>query len=105
MAAKPKVDEAEHVPPFPRLCRYLSERSPQAMVAVDGTTHVVSYVNPAFAELVRREVKDLLGRPFAEAVPEGIDNGCLALLDRVFRTGVPENLAEQEHRQSQPRPI
>lgn len=105
MAAERKVDEGEHVPPFPRLCRYLSERSPQAMVAVDGTTHVVSYVNPAFAELVGRAVKDLLGRPFAEAVPEGGENGCLALLDRVFRTGVPENLAEQEHRQSQPQAI
>ena len=73
MDAEREVDEGEHVPPFPRLCRYLSERSPQAMVAVDGTTHVVSYVNPAFAELVGREVKDLLGRPFAEAVPEGVE--------------------------------
>jgi PAS domain S-box-containing protein len=105
MAAELEVDEGEHVPPFPRLCRYLSERSPQPMVAVDGTTHVVTYANPAFAKLVGREVKDLLSRPFAEAVPEGVENGCLALLDRVFRTGVPENLAEQEHRQSQPRPI
>ncbi|MBA3482836.1 MAG: response regulator [Pirellulales bacterium] len=104
MAAELEVDE-EHVPPFPRLCRYLSERSPQPMVAVDGTTHVVAYANPAFAELVGKEVKELLGRPFAEAVPEGLENGCLTLLDRVFRTGVPENLAEQEHRQSQPRPI
>jgi PAS domain S-box-containing protein len=105
MAAELEVDEGEHVPPFPRLCRYLSERSPQPMVAVDGTTHVVTYANPAFAKLVGREVKDLLSRPFAEAVPEGVENGCLALLDRVFRTGAPENLAEQEHRQSQPRPI
>jgi PAS domain S-box-containing protein len=105
MAAELEVDEGEHVPPFPRLCRYLSERSPQPMVAVDGTTHVVSYANPAFAELVGREVKELLNRPFAEAVPEGVENGCLTLLDRVVRTGVPENLAEQEHRQSQPRPI
>ena len=39
----------------PRLCRYLSERSPQPMVAVEGTTHVVSYLNPAFARLVGRE--------------------------------------------------
>ena len=105
MAAEVEVDDGEHVPPFPQLCRFLSERSPQPMVAVDGTTHVVSYANPAFAELVGREVKELLSRPFAEAVPEGVENGCLSLLDRVFRTGVPENLPEQEHRQSQPRPI
>ena len=93
MAAELEVDERGHVLPIPRLCQYLSERSPQPMVAVDGTTHVVSYANPAFAELVGREVTDLIGRPFAEAVPEGVENGCLALLDRVFRTGVPENLS------------
>ena len=95
-------DSAEHVPAIPRLCRYLSERSPQPMVAVDGITHVVSYVNPAFARLVGKQIKDLMGRPFSEAVPEGSENGCLRLLDRVFRTGVPENLPEQEHRQSLP---
>jgi hypothetical protein len=37
---EPNIDTGEHVPPIPRLCRYLSERSPQPMVAVDGTTHI-----------------------------------------------------------------
>jgi PAS domain S-box-containing protein len=105
MAADLEDDVTGHVPPFPQLCRYLSERSPQPMVAVDGTTHVVSYVNPAFTELVGRAAQDLIGRPFAEAVPEGAENGCLALLDRVFGTGVPENLAEQEHRQASSHPV
>ena len=105
MGAELELDAAEHDAPIPRLCRYLSERSPQPMVAVEGTTHVVIYLNPAFARLVGRERKDLVGRPFAEAVPEGEGNGCLALLDRVFRTGIPENLAEQEHRHTQPRPV
>jgi signal transduction histidine kinase len=88
-----------------RLCLYLSERSPQPMVAVEGRTHVVIYLNPAFAQMVRKERKDLIGLPFATAVPEGETNGCLALLDRVFRTGIPEILAEQEHRQSTPFPV
>lgn len=87
MGAELEPDDAEQTPPIPRLCRYLSERSPQPMVAVEGMTHVVSYLNPAFARLVGREQKDLVGRPFAEAVPEGDGNGCLVLLDRVFRTG------------------
>ncbi len=72
------------------------ERSPQALVAVGGAMHVVRYANPAFARLVGRNAEELVGRPFAEAVPEA-GSGCLALLDRVFGTGVPENLAEQEH--------
>jgi PAS domain S-box-containing protein len=100
-----EADGSEQTPLIRRLCRHLSERSPQPMVAVEGTTHVVIYLNPAFARFVGKERKDLVGRPFAEAVPEGESNGCIALLDRVFRSGNPENLVEQEHRQTQPRPV
>ncbi|HEX3147550.1 MAG TPA: ATP-binding protein [Gemmataceae bacterium] len=99
------LDTDEQSPTIQRLCRYLSERSAQPMVAVNGLTHVVDYLNPAFARLVGRSRNDLIGRPFAEAVPEGAANGCLALLDRVYRTGTPELLPEQEHRQTLPRPV
>ena len=68
------------------------------MVAVEGLTHIVSYLNPAFALLTAKEAGDLIGCPFAEAVPEGPSNHCLALLDRVIRTGTYETLLEQEHR-------
>jgi len=84
------------------LCRYFSELSPQPMVAVEGTTHIVRHLNAAFARLVGKEREELLGRPFAEAVPGGEDNGCLPLLDRVYRTGTPEILVEQEHRHTTP---
>jgi len=72
------------------------------MVAVEGTTHIVRHLNAAFARLVGKERTELLGRPFAEAVPEGEKNGCLPLLDRVYRTGTPEMLVEQEHGQTPP---
>jgi PAS domain S-box-containing protein len=85
-----------------RLCRYFSELSPQPMVAVEGTTHIVRHLNAAFAHLVGKEAAELLGRPFAEAVPEGEENGCLSLFDRVYRTGTPEILVEQEHRHTTP---
>ena len=85
-----------------RLCRYFSELSPQPMVAVEGTTHVVRHLNAAFARLVGKEATELLGRPFAEAVPEGEENGCLSLFDRVYRTGRPEILVEQEHSHTPP---
>ncbi len=84
------------------LCRNFSELSPQPMVAVEGKTHIVRYLNAAFAHLVGIDRADLIGRPFAEAVPEGEDNGCLALLDRVYQTGTPEVLTEQEHCQAPP---
>src|SRR5438045_692298 len=88
---------AENTPEFPRLCRSLSELSPQAMVAVEGVTQIVRYLNPAFSSLVGKPRSELIGRPFCEAVPEGEHNGCLALLERVFRTGEPGLLSEQEH--------
>lgn len=102
MSANREIDAAEETLPLPILCRYMSERSPQPMVAVDGETHITSYVNPAFARLVGKEIEELIGHPFNEAVPEGVENGCLALLDRVYRTGVAEILVEQEHRHSLP---
>jgi PAS domain S-box-containing protein len=87
---------------FEFLCRYFSELSPQPMIAVEGTTHVVRYVNEAFSRLVRMEQAELVGRCFSEAVPEGDENKCFALLDRVYCTGKPEVLAEQEHSKMPP---
>ncbi len=97
MAVKQPDPVSEHPPEFPQLCRFLAERSPQPMVAVQGVTHIVRYANPAFHQLLGTEDQHLIGRPFAEAVPEGMANGCAPLLDRVFATGKPEMLAEQEH--------
>ena len=85
-----------------RLSRYFSELSPQPMVAVQGSEHLVRRVNAAFLRLVGKEATELLGRPFAEAVPEGDENRCLSLCDRVFLTGMPEILVEQEHCQTPP---
>ncbi|MCE9531940.1 MAG: PAS domain-containing protein, partial [Planctomycetes bacterium] len=67
-----------------RLCRYFSERSPQPMVAVEGPTHIVRYLNPAFARLAEKDSDKLIGLPFAEALPAKIGNQCLVLLDRVL---------------------
>jgi PAS domain S-box-containing protein len=80
-----------------RLCRYFSELSPQPMLAVEGAAFIVRHVNDAFLSMAGAQRDDVLGHPFAEAVPEGEANGCMALLDRVYRTGKPEFLAEQKH--------
>src|SRR6185295_8485637 len=85
-----------------RLSRYFYELSPQPMVVVEGTTHIVGYLNDAFARLVGKEPTELMGRPLAEALPEGKENPSLSLLDRVYRTGTPEVLVEQEHRLTPP---
>jgi signal transduction histidine kinase/CheY-like chemotaxis protein len=103
----PMSDQAESAggeKPFDlaRMCRYSTGLSPQPTIAVEGTAHIVRYLNNAFSLLVGKEARELIGRPFAEAVPEGDENGCLSLLDRVYSTGTPEFLVEQEHGQTPP---
>ena len=97
MDKKPEGDAPDAANDIQDLWPYLSEYSPQPLVALEGATHVVRYLNPAFARLVGASNEDLLGRPFAEAVPECDGNGCSALLERVLRTGVAERLDEQRH--------
>ena len=82
---------------LPRLCRYFSELSPHPMLAVEGSTAIVRHVNPAFLSLSGASRDELIGQPFAVCVPEGEKNGCVGLLERVYRTGRPESLAEQRH--------
>ena len=99
MAAEDANDAAVHPPEFSWLCRHLSERSPQPMLALEGPEHLVVYLNPAFAAFFGQPAEVRLGQPFAEAVLEGVENGCLGMLDRVFATGVSETLLDQEHLQ------
>lgn len=79
------------------LCSSFFELSPQPMIAVEGDTHIVRYVNNAFSKLCGTSRADLIGRRFSEVVPEGEANGCSQLLDRVYTTGTTELLPEQEH--------
>ncbi len=97
MREEPESVMGENDFDFVLLCRYFSELSPHPLVAVEGNTHIVRYLNAAFSRLVGKEAAELVGRPFAAAVPEGEENRCLALFDRVYRTGTPEILVEQEH--------
>ena len=80
------------------LYRNLSERSPMPLIAVEGSTHLVRYVNPAFCRLALTTEEDLLGKPFLLSVPESRENGCLAMLDRVYHTGRADHLPDQKHR-------
>ena len=90
---------------FPRLCQYFSERSPEPTLAVEGLTHTIRYANPAFARLAGKTNGELVGHDFTEAVTETGANDCSAVLDRVFRTGVPEHLGEQIHQQEHTVPV
>jgi two-component sensor histidine kinase len=63
--------------------------SPFPMATVEGVTHIVRYVNPAFCQLTNKASGELVGTSFCSMLPE--TDECLALLDRVCRTGQPES--------------
>ncbi|MDB6113865.1 MAG: hypothetical protein JWQ62_810 [Lacunisphaera sp.] len=63
------------------------EEVPRPIVEVQGPAHTVTYVNPAFCELLGRKKAELIGKPFHEIVPGGRD--CLPVLNRVYQTGAP----------------
>jgi two-component sensor histidine kinase len=80
------------LPPSATLLSDLSSHcfdySPLPMATVEGTTDIVRYVNPAFCRLADQTSDQLVGRPFCAMMP---DTGeCMALLERIYRTGQPE---------------
>ncbi len=70
------------------------ERAPLPMAAVEGTTHVVRYANPAFCQLIGVTLAQLVGQPLADLLPTR--DRCKPLLDRVLRTGIPVHHTERE---------
>lgn len=69
------------------------DHAPVAMAEVEGTQHIVRYVNRAFCRLLDKPFEQLVGIAFREMLPER--NQCVMLLDRVLRTGNPESHTEQ----------
>ena len=69
-----------------RLARVLRQ-TPAAVAVLLGPEHVVQSTNEMFLRLLGR--RDYAGRPASEGAPELAEQGFLALLDEVYRTGVP----------------
>jgi two-component sensor histidine kinase len=65
------------------------------MATVEGATHCVRYVNPAFSRLIDKASGEFVGRPFDEFFPD--EDECLAMLDRVYRTGKSASYTAREH--------
>jgi two-component sensor histidine kinase len=76
------------------------DHSPLPMVTVEGATHIVRYVNPAFCRLTDKTSDELVGISFCATLPEA--DGCGALLDRVYRTGQPETYTRLSDSDSDP---
>jgi ActR/RegA family two-component response regulator len=65
-------------------------QAPAAIALTRGPDHVFELVNPIFLRMVGRgQPSDLLGKPAAEALPEIVEQGFVALADRVYTSGQP----------------
>ena len=80
------------------LCLAIAEQAPLPMATVEAMSHLVGYVNPAFCRLMDRTREQLVGRSFADMLPEHDD--CLTVMDRVCLTGKSESHTEEQHSKS-----
>lgn len=69
--------------------RTLIDECPMPMALVEGETHILRHVNRAFCRFLGMTELALRGEPFRNVAPAGEE--CLALLDRVARTGLAES--------------
>jgi PAS domain S-box-containing protein len=67
--------------------RAMFEQAPGMLVMVSGPEHVYELANAAYRKFLGRS--DLIGRRVIDAVPELEEQGFIALLDQVYRTGEP----------------
>ncbi len=65
----------------------LFEQAPTFMAVLRGPEHRFEFANPGYLSMIGN--RPLLGRPFAEALPEAVEQGYVSLLDRVFQSGEP----------------
>jgi PAS domain S-box-containing protein len=79
--ARTAAEHAEH-----RL-REVFSQAPAFLAVLSGPDHVVDFVNDAYQQLVGH--RDLIGRTLANALPEVVAQGFVAILDRVLATREP----------------
>ena len=65
----------------------LFDQAPTFLALLEGPEHVFTYANPGYLKLVGHRA--VIGRTVAEAIPETVEQGYVALLDDVYRTGNP----------------
>jgi len=67
--------------------------APLPLATVEGADHIMRYANPAFCRLLDKPVADIVGKPFADLLPD--KDECLKQLDWVFWMRRPATHTEQ----------
>ena len=65
----------------------LFDQAPTFLAVLRGPTHIFEMANPGYLALISH--RPVVGRTVAEALPEAVEQGYVALLDEVYRTGKP----------------
>ena len=63
------------------------QQAPGFIAVLRGPNHVIEMSNQAYLNLVGQ--RDVVGKPVAEALPETVEQGFVALLDQVYQTRQP----------------
>jgi signal transduction histidine kinase/ActR/RegA family two-component response regulator len=63
----------------------LFDQSPAFIAVLRGPEHVIELANPAYLALVNQ--RPVIGKRVADALPEAVEQGYVALLDQVYRAG------------------
>ncbi len=63
------------------------QEAPAFIAVLRGPDHVFEIANPPYCQLIGH--RDILGKPVAEALPEVVEQGFIALLDQVYTSGEP----------------
>jgi signal transduction histidine kinase/CheY-like chemotaxis protein len=67
----------------------LFDQAPTFLALLRGPEHVIDLANPGFLRLTGN--RPVVGRTIAEALPDAVAQGYLALLDEVYQTGKPHS--------------
>lgn len=78
--------------------RLVMKSSPIAAAITEGKSHIIRDVNPAFDSLMQQEQGQLNASSFLDSLPANEKTRGLELLNRVYRTGNPENLIDVVHK-------
>jgi signal transduction histidine kinase/CheY-like chemotaxis protein len=65
----------------------LFDQAPTFLAVLRGPDHVIELANPEYLRLVGHRA--VVGRKVADALPDAVEQGYLAILDEVYRTGKP----------------
>ncbi|CAN5845261.1 hypothetical protein BH11GEM1_BH11GEM1_15810 [soil metagenome] len=80
-AARASAEQAE------RRLREVFAQAPGFFAVLSGADHVFEFVNDAYLQLIGH--RSVVGRRVIDALPEVVDQGFIALLDRVYRSSKP----------------